>query len=573
MREWIHVLKKSTALVLSIVMGLTLSLPTLTAAQGNKESPTIENRSEKSSQSRHHPAFSWGTPGPISNVLHPGSARGAGMREEPLQEIDDTMQELIGEGVMPGAITHVARRGHVVQHQAYGYAAKYEDDQGTVMSDPVAMQKDTIMDLASISKLFTTTSAMILYEQGAFDLDDLVADYLPSFASNGKEAVTIRQLMTHTSGFPAWIPLYQQGDSREDRLQIVMEEPLTAEPGESYQYSDLNMITLGVLIEELSGKRLDQFVADNITDPLNMSNTMYNPPESLKQQTAATEFQPYIDRGIVWGEVHDENAWSLDGVAGHAGVFSTASDLAKFAHIFINDGRYGGEQILKPATIDLLVNNQIPDFPGNAHGLGWELNQGWYMDALSESTTIGHTGYTGTSIVINPNNKTVAILLTNRVHPTRDTPSTNPARRALARQVADAIPVDTPKHRDTWFAGYGSSADKTLKAEIDLDHDATLRFSTWYRIENNYDFGYVEVSSDGENWEDVTPESYTGSSGNWKDVNVAIPKDTQFVRFRYNTDGSVNSRGWYVSEPTIKEDGEQPDSLQLSSDEWEKRSY
>src|SRR5690606_41617846 len=164
------------------------------------------------------------------------------------------------------------------------------------------------------------------------------------------------------------------------------------------------MITLGALIERLSGQGLDEYVFENITKPLKMTDTMYNPPESLKHRIAATEYQPWTNRGVVWGEVHDENAWSLDGVAGHAGVFSTAHDLGKLAHMFINEGRYGGKRILQPETIQLLVENQIPEFPGNDHGLGWELSQGWYMDALSESSTLGHTGYTGTSIVVNLNN-------------------------------------------------------------------------------------------------------------------------------------------------------------------------
>ena len=159
------------------------------------------------------------------------------------------------------------------------------------------------------------------------------------------------------------------------------------------------MITLGMLIEQLSGQRQDEFVREHITEPLGMKDTMYNPPASLKHRIAATEYQAIPNRGLVWGEVHDENAWSLDGVAGHAGVFSTANDLAKLAHIFINEGKYGGKTILKPETVQLLLQNQNTAFPGNDHGLGWELGQGWYMDALSEGTySFGHTGYTGTSI-------------------------------------------------------------------------------------------------------------------------------------------------------------------------------
>ena len=169
--------------------------------------------------------------------------------------------------------------------------------------------------------------------------------------------------------------------------------------------------------------------------------------------------------------------------------------------MYVNDGRYGGKQLLQPETVQLLVENQIPEFPGNDHGLGWELSQIWYMDGLSEASTLGHTGYTGTSIVINKNNDTIAILLTNRVHPTRATVSTNPARRQFAQQVADAIPVSMPNKKEgAWFSGYGGLLDRTLTAEVNLETDATLSFDTWYRTEQGYDFGVVEVSSDGVNW-------------------------------------------------------------------------
>ncbi len=490
---------KTISIAMATVLGTSLLIPAANYASADP-SPTMEDRDHKKNHENVHPTFTWDEPGPTSPVLHPGSATGAGMVKQPLEDLDPILEGMIDDQVMPGAVAFVARRGHIVKHDAYGYAYQYTDDSFTEADNPVEMQKDTIFDLASISKIFTTTAAMKLYEEGLFELDDPVAKHLPSFATNGKEDVTIKQLMTHTSGFPAWIPLYTQGDSREERLQIVLEYPLSNEPGESYTYSDLNMITLGVLVEELSGQRLDEFVKENLTEPLDMEDTMYNPPESLKHRIAATEYQPYIDRGIVWGEVHDENAWSLDGVAGHAGVFSTASDLAKFAHMFVNDGRYGGKQILKKDTIELLTENQIPQFPGDDHGLGWELGQGWYMDALSEGNTLGHTGYTGTSIAINQNNDTIAILLTNRVHPTRNTVSTNGARRALARQVADSIPLSIPDG-EAWFSGYGDQLNHSLTAEVDAP--ATLKFNTWHRIEADYDFGYVEASSDGENWTEL----------------------------------------------------------------------
>ena len=510
----------------------------------------------------------WDHPGPLAPVLHPGSVKGAGMVQDPLLKLDEAIEKAIGEKTMPGAVVLAARSGHIVKHEAYGFSALYEDDRFNQMEHPVKMQKDTIFDVASISKIFTTTAAMKLYEEGFFELDDPVADHIPEFAANGKESVTIRQLMTHTSGFAAWIPLYRQGTSRDDRLQLVFAHPLANAPGSAYTYSDLNMITLGALVERLSGKRLDQFIKENITDPLGMKDTMYNPPASLKHRVAATEFQPATGRGIVWGEVHDENAWSLDGVAGHAGVFSTAEDLGKLGHMFLNDGRYGGKRILKPATVKLLEQNQIPEFPGNDHGLGWELNQGWYMDALADPTSAGHTGFTGTSMVINKKNHTIAILLTNRVHPTRNTISLNGIRREFARHVADAIPAPLPKHEKAWFSGYGDRLDRELRVKLDTEAH-TLSFGTWHRLEEGADFGLIEASADGTEWEEVSAP-FTGNSESWNRVSVNLPEGTKHIRFRYKTDASVNGRGWYVGEIRVNGQGIEAETV---GNGWTQRDY
>jgi len=562
--------KKPLSIALAAVLGTGLLVPVSFAEGYPGPGSTIEQGDSKSGVQKAHPVFSWDKPGPLSPVLHKGSVRGAGMVQQPLDEIDGHMERMIEDRVMPGAVAFVARRGHIVKHEAYGHAYKYVDDQLTLASNPIEMQEDTIFDLASISKIFTTTAAMILYDQGRFELDDKVSKHIPEFAENGKEDVTIRQLLTHTSGFTAWVPLYTKGNSREDRIDLVLKHPLSNEPGSTYTYSDLNMITLGVLIERLSGQRQDEFVKEHITEPLNMKDTMYNPPASLKDRIAATEYQPWTNRGVVWGDVHDENAWSLDGVAGHAGVFSTAEDLAKLAHMYLNDGRYGSVQILKPETVNRIVENQIPQFPGDDHGLGWELAQGWFMDALSEGSSLGHTGYTGTSIVVNRNNGTIAILLTNRVHPSRSTVSTNVARRQLARQVADAIPVEIPDG-SAWFSGYGDKLQRTLTAEVNLDQPAKLSFQTWHRIEAAYDNGYLEISEDGENWEEKAV--FTGSSVDWNQFEADIPETTKFIRFRYKTDSSTNGRGWYVDNIKLAtSDGEQT-AAEFSGEGWSQRNY
>ncbi|WP_339230871.1 serine hydrolase domain-containing protein [Oceanobacillus sp. FSL K6-2867] len=365
----------------------------------------------------------------------------AQMLQQPLDDLDDEIEEALADKVMPGAVVLIARDGEIVKHQAYGYAARYTDDQFTEMDNPVHMQEETIFDVASISKLFTATAIMQLWDQGEFELDDPVYWYIPEFAAQDKEDVTIRHLLTHTSGFrPSTTePIHEMEGTREELLDFVLNEPLQNTPGTAYLYSDVDYITLGVLIERVSGERQDDFVREFITEPLNMTDTMYAPSADLQNRIAATEYQPWTNRGIVWGSVHDEKAWALDGVAGHAGVFSSAPDLAVFAEMMLNKGNHEGTQILSEEAVELMNTNWNEAFPGQDQGLGWELNQEWYMDDLAELNTMGHTGYTGTSIVVSPNKKSVTILLTNRVHPTRDTVSTNTIRKKAAEKTADSI--------------------------------------------------------------------------------------------------------------------------------------
>jgi CubicO group peptidase (beta-lactamase class C family) len=560
---------KSKTFMITAVCTMLLSTTTVFANNDLPNGPSIEKEEKLTfPPKKPHPVFTWNsTVIPVSSVLHPSSARGAGMMEAPLQQINQIMNQAISQKLMPGAVTFVARAGKIVKHDAFGYSAQYTDGEFTEMEKPIPMENDTIFDLASISKIFTATAVMILFEKGLFNLDDPVAKHIPEFAANGKENVTIRQLLTHTSGFVSWIPLYSKGNSREERLKLVLNQPLKNAPGTTYEYSDLNMITLGMLVEQLSGQRQDEFVRQHITEPLEMKDTMYNPPASIKNRIAATEYQAIPNRGLVWGEVHDENAWSLDGVAGHAGVFSSANDLAKLAHIFINEGKYGGKTLLKPETVQLLLQNQNEAFSGNDHGLGWELGQGWYMDALSEGTySFGHTGYTGTSIVVSPNNKTVAILLTNRVHPSRNMGSMNQTRRLFARNVADSIPVTIPGKSDAWFAGYGDKLNRVMETDLHLSKDTKLTFSTWHMIENVWDSGSVEIFRDG-GWHQLA--LLTGTSNGWEKKELAIPIDATKLRFVYRTDGSANSRGWYIKNPKL----DSGTTLSFTNNEWELRDY
>lgn len=255
-------MKKKLLMISSVCSVFWTSTGAAAYAEPPSGVPSIE-KAEKKFKADHqiHPIFTWDSPViPSLGILHPSSASEAGMVDAPLQEMDGLINQAISEKVMPGAVAFVARGGKIVKNEAYGYSAKYADEFHTEMDTPIQMQENTIFDAASISKIFTSTAIMVLYEKGLVGLDDPVMKYIPEFAQNGKEQVTVRQLLTHTSGFVAWVPLYSQGNSREDRLNLVFKQPLSMPPGSTYTYSDLNMITLGAIIERISGIRQDEFV-------------------------------------------------------------------------------------------------------------------------------------------------------------------------------------------------------------------------------------------------------------------------------------------------------------------------
>jgi CubicO group peptidase (beta-lactamase class C family) len=243
--------------------------------------------------------------------------------------------------------------------------------------------------------------------------------------------------LTHTSGLPDYLQLWLLEPTPAARIQRVLATPLLVPPGTVFRYSDLGLIALGHLVAQVAGVSLDRVVRDMVTGPLHLDQTMYRPPASLKPRIAPTEYEDAVGRGMVWGEVHDENAWSLDGVAGHAGIFSTAHDLGRLAQMYLDGGVLDGVRLLKPETVAEMTRNQIGRL--EERGLGWELDADYYMGHLASPTTYGHTGFTGTSLVVDPARQLIVVLLTNRVHPTRNGPSENPARQVLADAALAAV--------------------------------------------------------------------------------------------------------------------------------------
>jgi CubicO group peptidase (beta-lactamase class C family) len=511
---------------------------------------------------------------PARTVLRDGTPQEAGLDPGP---IDAAVAQLngwtrndpaTGHPLYSGQVTLLAHDGVVVTREAAGYALRYADQQGGLLptTEQIPMRTNTIFDLASLSKLFTTLVAMQQIQAGRLDVDATVASYLPQFASNGKGAITIEQLMTHTSGLPAdpSPPLWQDPDLAS-RTNAVLGTVPQFTPGSTYLYSDINMIALQLVLQKITGKTLDVLVRDGITRPLGMHDTMYNPPASLKPRIAAEEYEQgpgEPQRGLVWGQVHDENAWALGGVAGHAGVFSTVDDMAILAQTILNGGSYRGHRILAARTVTQMLANLNQAFPGDSHGLGFELDQRWYMGRLDSTRTAGHTGFTGTTFVVDPVSRSFALQFSNRVHPSRNWGSTNPARRAAADGLADAMAVRAPGGV-SWYSGIGdaSTATLTTSAVTTTGEPVTVDYDTFVDTEPGSDLVTLQASTDGNTWSDVpvtaagpgapsgTVATLSGGTRAWWRVHAALPATSGplELRWRYVTDPNYTGRGVNVT--------------------------
>ena len=328
-----------------------------------------------------------------------------GMSASRLESIDRVVQRGIKAGGYPGAAVVVGRKGAAVWQKGFGNLS-WSQISGAVDPDR------TIYDVASLSKVIgTTTAVMVLYDEKKIDLDAPVFRYLPAFSGGIKDEVTVRELLTHRSGLPAGRDLWRKARSPQEAREMVLETPLEYRPNTAYIYSDLGADVLGMIVEEVSGQRLDQFLAERVFGPLGMHDTFYRPADSLRYRIAPTEVTP--PRGYpLRGEVHDENAYALGGIAGHAGLFSTAADLSVFAQMMLNGGSYDGVQIISDSTVALFTKRTA-----GHRALGWDTADGDYGSGkyLTERA-YGHTGFTGTSIWIDPDREMFVVLLTNRVH-------------------------------------------------------------------------------------------------------------------------------------------------------------
>jgi CubicO group peptidase (beta-lactamase class C family) len=331
-----------------------------------------------------------------------------GMSAARLATVDRVIERGIKAGGYPGAAVVVGRKGAAVWEKGFGRLGWTEE------SGPVIAER-TIYDLASLTKVIgTTTAVMILFDENKLHLDDRVSRYIPEFTGGGKENVTLRMLLEHRSGLPAGRDLWRIAHTPEEARAAVISTPLFAAPGQYYEYSDLGADMLGFTVEAVTGEKLDTFLQRRVFTPLGMSDTHYRPDASLRGRIAPTEVTP--PRGYpLRGEVHDENAYALGGVAGHAGLFSTVSDLSIFAQMMLNGGTYDGTRIISDSAVQLFTHRG--SVAKSHRALGWDTCAGEYgCGKYLGSDAYGHTGYTGTSLWIDPDHEMFVILLTNRVH-------------------------------------------------------------------------------------------------------------------------------------------------------------
>jgi CubicO group peptidase (beta-lactamase class C family) len=309
----------------------------------------------------------------------------------------------------------------------------------TYEPDAPPVTAGTLYDLASLTKVVaTTTMAMILVDEGRLDLDQPVREILPGFQGPGKDAVTVRHLLTHSSGLPAIVTLYRDVQGRAAFLERIQALDLEYPAGSRSVYSDPGIILLGEILERAAGQPLEAFVRERVFEPLGMRETMFRPPAELRSRVAPTEFDPWRGR-LIQGEVHDENAFAMGGVAPHAGLFSTAGDLARFAQMLLNGGTWHGRRIVSRETVELFTRRA--GIPGSDRALGWDTKsaEGSSAGTLLSPRSFGHTGFTGTSIWIDPERQLFVILLTNRVYPTRENNLIREARPAVADAVMRAL--------------------------------------------------------------------------------------------------------------------------------------
>lgn len=385
------------------------------------------------------PAF----PADSAAELSQSSPESVGLIPSHLDYIDRAVDESIKAREIPGAVVLVGRHGKIAYFKAFGSRA--------LVPATEPMSVDTIFDISSLTKVVATVpSIMLLVENGSLRLGDTVKRYLPKFKGDGKDDITVHQLLSHHSGLPADFDLSKDWSGTDAALEELWDTETSSDPGTKFVYSDLNFIALGEIVRTLSGKPLDVFAGERVFAPLGMKETCFRPPSSLVSRIAPTETRrntlrylggnsnEVLDK-MIRGEVHDPTTWRMGGVAGHAGLFSTARDLAAYARMLLNRGTYAGVRLLSPLTIEAMTSPQSPRETAEIRGFGWDI-ESTYSSPQGDlfSKGFGHTGFTGTSLWVHPPTDTFVILLTSRLHPGGGR-NINHLRAVIANIVAAAI--------------------------------------------------------------------------------------------------------------------------------------
>ena len=381
---------------------------------------------------------------PQAQVLEEGRPEDLGFNPEKLDRIEPVILQAMDDKEIPGAVVLVARKGKVVYRKVFGTRS--------LSPRREALTTDTIFDMASVTKVMATaTSIMILVEEGKISLKDPLSKYIPEFGNRGKKNITILQMLTHYSGLRPDLDLDFEWEGYETAIELACRERLEALPGEEFIYSDINFFMLGELVRVVTGETLDQFAKKRIFEPLGLKDTGYLPDSELVPRIAPTEKR---DGKMLRGEVHDPTTFRMGGVAGHAGLFSTASDTLVWAQMILQGGVYGDTRILSPMSVLKMSTPQTPYGKGDWRGLGFDIETRFSTNRgdLFPVGSFGHTGFTGTSVWIDPFSETVLILFTSRLYATREGTAVF-LRRKVASIVAAAI-EDMPLERDHYYYRY-----------------------------------------------------------------------------------------------------------------------
>ncbi len=390
--------------------------------------------------------------------------------------IDSIVQAAIKSGQLPGAVVLIGHNGHVVYRRAFG--------DREVEPRVEKMTVGTIFDCASLTKVIATTpSLMQLFQQGKIRLNDPVAQYLPAFAANGKADITIRELLTHDSGLPPDLNTNQPWHSYAEGVRRAEAIAPTLPPGSHFRYSDINFVILGELVRVVSGERLDQYALRHVWRPLGMSHTRFLPPKSWRWRIAPTQRDPETGQWLR-GVVHDPTARYMEGVSGDAGMFSDADDLAKYAQMMLNGGRgANGARILNPLVVRKMTTPQTPFNLSSVRGLGWDIDSPFSANRgeLLPVGSYGHTGFTGTSVWIDPYSDTYIIILSNAVHP-GGRPPISSLRSKVATVVATILyPPPAPRHPNAATARHYREVERALERITGYNEVATARHRVLYR--------------------------------------------------------------------------------------------